>query len=367
MSVFPDFFLKIVEDAGARQRGIGLDELVDFHAWVCSQAKVETHVHVEAATGKGFYENLDHPPSWRESCPWQRAPFQNLRGFIDAWVDLSKSMRAIVDFERMAEAFVEQRVADNIVYSEAYVSPADFSFIRERFSIASEVFQFENVVRAYLRGMKKALARNPGTEVRVIVDSLWISSNEEREIMHQAITNILGDHEASCDSHGHPIVVGIGLGGMENHRFLNEQKEFFAKMRALGLKIDIHSGEGGTPELHKTSVEALVPDRVAHGFAGVEAKFLFADNLVMCPLSNILLNTYQGPVVNHPVFDCLRQGVPVSIGSDDPLLLGNSLSLEYTLIHAVTGQGREAFAVTQKNARERVFAPSVLRRVFETK
>ncbi|NBW81305.1 hypothetical protein EBR21_06075 [bacterium] len=363
MSVFSELFLKVIGEAVASRNAVDLVELENFHTWVSSQPKIETHVHVEAATGREFYSKLAQPSSWRESRPWERVPFANLRGFIDAWVDLSKSIRSLTDFEGMAEAFVAQRAAEKIVYSEAYVSPADFSFIRERFSIADEVFPFEQVVRAYLRGLKRALLVKPGVEVRVIVDSLWISTNEEREIVLSAIKNIFEDGDAGCDSFGEPLIVGVGLGGMENHRFLDEQREFFAQMRSLGLKIDIHSGEGGGAEVHKASVEALRPDRVAHGFAGVSENFLFADNLVMCPLSNILLKTYQGPLHSHPVFECLRRGVPICIGSDDPLLLGNSLALEYTFIHAVTGRGHEAFSFTQKNARERVFAPGILRRV----
>ncbi|MEN9827317.1 MAG: hypothetical protein RI953_3062 [Pseudomonadota bacterium] len=363
MAVFSELFMRVIGEAGSHANTVDLIELENFHAWVSSQPKIETHVHLEAATGKEFYAALEHPPSWHERCPWDRVPFQNLRGFIDAWVDLSKSIRSLADFEKMAESFVAQRAAERIVYSEAYVSPADFSFIRKRFSIAEEVFSFEQVVRAYLRGLKKGLSVNPGIEVRLIVDSLWISTDEERELVHEGIKNIFDDGDAGCDAFGKPLIVGIGLGGMENHRFLEQQREFFAKMRALGLKIDIHSGEGGTAEIHKRSVESLQPDRVAHGIAGFEENILFSDNLVMCPLSNILLRTYQGPLNAHPVFECLRRNIPISIGSDDPLLLGNSLALEYTFIHAVTGQGYEAFTFTQKNARERVFAPGVLKRL----
>jgi adenosine deaminase len=138
-------------------------------------------------------------------------------------------------------------------------------------------------------------------------------------------------------------------------------RDFFERIRTLGLKVDIHSGEGGDAETHKLTLAQLKPDRVAHGFAGCSDNFIFQDNLVMCPLSNIFLRTFAGEPEEHPVFECLEKGLPVAIGSDDPLLLGTSLALEYTFLHALTGQGEDIFNRTQKNARARVLDRGALR------
>lgn len=362
MPNFPDFFWELLE-RGQVRRSTALDaELGSFLQWVSLQPKIETHVHMEAAVASSFYLNRPSPDAWSDSLPWQRLPFKSLRGFIRAWVDLSKAMRSLDDFECLAEAFVEQRVLANIRYSEVYVSPADFSFIRKRFSIAPEVLDFEDVLRAYIRGLKRGLAKTEGFEARLIVDSLWISNSEERKIILHSLKNVLHDQQC-CDPGGHSYVVGVGLGGMENHENLQEKIEFIESVRALGLKIDIHSGEGGEMEIHVGTLNALQPDRVAHGFAGAENGCFFEKNLVMCPLSNLLLKTFSGDPNEHPVFECLKRGLPVCIGSDDPLLLSSSLALDYTFLHALAGNGHEIFEFTQKNTRERVLSRTALARV----
>ncbi|MEY3901717.1 MAG: hypothetical protein RL189_1023 [Pseudomonadota bacterium] len=362
MPNFPVFFWKLLERGQVRRSTAFDASLESFYQWVWAQPKIETHVHMEAAVDPSFYLQRTAPGAWSESLPWQRLPFESLRGFIRAWVDLSKSMRSLNDFECLAEAFVAERAFANIRYSEVYVSPADFSFIRKRFAIAPEIFDFEDLLRAYIRGLKRALAENTGIEVRLIVDSLWISDAEERKIILQSLKNVIQDSQCS-DSSGHSYVIGVGLGGMESHDSLQEKMEFFADVRALGLKIDIHSGEGGDSKIHVGSLNALQPDRVAHGFAGAEEGYFFEKNLVMCPLSNLLLKTFAGEPDEHPVFDCLKRGLPICIGSDDPLLLSSSLALDYTFLHAFAGNGREIFAFTQKNTRERVLSATALARV----
>jgi adenosine deaminase len=208
--------------------------------------------------------------------------------------------------------------------------------------------------------LKRGLAAFNHIQVRLIVDALWISSNEEREIILSALKNILSSSDG-IDANGFPFIIAVGLGGMENHQQIEGQKFFFDEVRKLGLKIDIHSGEGGDPEIHRQSIEQLNPDRVAHGFAAWSSHDYIAGNVVMCPLSNILLNTFSGLAHQHPLFQCLERGFPVAVGSDDPLLLGTTLALEYTFIHAVTGKGHEIFISTQENARSNALNPAALR------
>lgn len=350
---FSNIFSSLISTIERRKRVLSELELSSFYDWVSAQPKVETHVHLEAAVHEEFYRSRPAPSEWSEHVPWERAPFESLRGFIRAWVDLSRSIRQLSDFEDMASAFVAKRAEERILYTEAYISPADFSFIRERFAIAPEIFNFEDVVRAYCRGLRRGLSLHKEVQARLVVDALWISNSLERENIFKALTNVLAADDCK-DEHGAPIVVAVGLGGMENHQQLEEQKNFFERIRALGLKVDIHSGEGGDAETHKTTLAQLKPDRVAHGFAGWSDKFIFQDNLVMCPLSNILLKTFAGEPDEHPVFECLEKGLPVAIGSDDPLLLGTSLALEYTFLHALTGKGEDIFNRTQNSARARV-------------
>ena len=364
MSIFPTTILDIIKDVGRRRQIRPDDQVSSFHDWVTREAKIETHVHIEAAVDPSFYESLTPPSSWSESRPWERAPFNDLRAFIMAWVDLTKSIRKLPEFEALAEEFVASRARLNIRYSEAYFSPADFSFMRKRFAIAPEVFDFADVMAAYVRGLRRGLKKNPGFEVRLIIDALWPSNAEERYEMKEALRASLGSSEFH-DEDGVHYIVAVGLGGAENHADIAGHVSFINEVRGMGFKVDIHSGEGSDVALHRRSVENLNPDRVSHGFAGVSQGFLFDPNVVMCPISNLLLKTFTGLPEEHPAFELLRKDIPVAIGSDDPLLLGHSLATEFSFLFAIDVDfTRQSFAKIQQNTRARVLAPEVCSRVF---
>ena len=348
----------VIDDVRRRRPLPSDDELGDFHAWVRAQPKVETHVHLEAACGAAVFTHGHRPPTWAQGAPWERAPFADLRAFIGAWVDLTRAVRELSLFEAMAEAFVAERHAENIVYTEAYCSPSDFSFIRERFRIAPEVFAFDEVLRAYVRGLRRGLARYPGIDVRLIVDGLWPSLPDEHRIVRDALTRARED-AAFFDADGRPYVIGVGLGGAETHHLLDERAAFLEELRGIGYALDIHSGEGTDAALHAGTLDRLRPDRVAHGFAGFDQNIVFTQNLVSCPVSNLLLGTFPGKPETHPIFAWLDQGVPVAIGSDDPLLLGHSLSWEYAFIHALRGHGETDFHTLTRDARRGALAPGV--------
>lgn len=366
MSIFPSVIRDIINDVGRRRQLRPDDQVSSFHDWVMREEKIETHVHMEAAVDKSFYESLPPPSSWLESRPWERAPFNDLRAFIMAWVDLTRSIRKIADFEALAEEFVASRARSNIRYSEAYFSPADFSFMRKRFAIAPEVFDFADVMAAYVRGLRRGLKKNPGFEVRLIMDALWPSNAQERYEMKVALRATLAQPEFH-DEEGIPYIVAVGLGGAENHGDIAGHISFINEVRGMGFKVDIHSGEGSDGTLHRRSVESLSPDRVSHGFAGVSQGYVFNHNVVMCPISNLLLKTFAGFPEEHPAFELLRKDIPVAIGSDDPLLLGHSLAQEFSFLFAVDDNfTRQTFLKIRQNTRARVLAPEVCSRVFTT-
>lgn len=366
MSIFPDTIRDIINDVGSRRQIRRDDEVSSFHDWIAREPKIETHVHMEAAVDSNFYDSLKPPTSWSESRPWERAPFSDLRAFIMAWVDLTRSIREIAEFEVLAEEFVASRARSNIRYSEAYFSPADFSFMRRRFSIAPEVFEFADVLAAYVCGLRKGLKKNPGFEVRLIMDALWPSTARERHEMKEALRATLGRPEFR-DEEGFPYIVAVGLGGVENHADIAGHISFINDMREMGLKVDIHSGEGSDGMLHRRSVESLSPDRVSHGFAGVSQGFVFNHNVVMCPISNLLLKTFTGFPEEHPAFELLRKDIPLAIGSDDPLLLGHSLAAEFSFLFAIDPNfTRQSFLKIRQNTQARVLAPEVCSRVFSS-
>jgi len=170
-------------------------------------------------------------------------------------------------------------------------------------------------------------------------------------------------------------VVGVDLAGDEE----NYPPALFARALALaregGLGITAHAGEFAGPSSVWTAIYQLGARRIGHGIRAVE-DFALMDylrdhtvTLEICPTSNIRLGLAPS-LSGHPLRRLLDAGVPVTINSDDPLLLGTNLSremehvahaLELTedqLMHMMVDAARAAFLPEGARAElERAISP----------
>lgn len=327
--------------------------------------KIELHVHAEAAVGEAFYESLNATQGLyaAHAMPARRAPFSTFRAFIEAWVDNTKLIREGAALEELVFEFARDRAAQNIVYSEAHVSPSDFTYMRERLPLGVEPFALDAVLAAYARGARRAAEAFPHIHVRFLVDALWIATPQEYARVLEALEGILGSPEAR-DPRGGRFFVGVGLGGPESTGRVAEIKPFVEGARRLGLGVDIHSGEMTSADDHRRSVDALAPDRVGHGIRGAADGFLFDGHITTCPLSNLLTGAHVGPLSSHAVARMAERGRAFSIGSDDPLLFRNTLTLEYVALRRVFGWEEDFLHETQGHARRAAFDVDAVTRAF---
>ena len=136
----------------------------------------------------------------------------------------------------------------------------------------------------------------------------------------------------------HPRVVALSVDGNEatagrtGPRFADA----FRRAGAAGLRRTVHAGESSGPEGVWDAVQLLGADRIDHGVRAIEDPALVAllaerqIPLGICPSSNLALGVYPS-LQQHPIDRLRRAGVPVSINTDDPALLGASLVGEYQL------------------------------------
>jgi len=132
-------------------------------------------------------------------------------------------------------------------------------------------------------------------------------------------------------------VVGVDLAGDEE----NYPPAMFAaaigRARDAGLGITVHAGEFAGPAGVWAAVYQLGAQRIGHGIRAVEDPALLERlrdrgvTLELCPTSNVRLGLVPA-MVAHPVRTLMGSGVPVTINSDDPLLLGTSLTRELALV-----------------------------------
>lgn len=338
-----------VLDAGPRD-----EEELAFAQAVDLAPKTEVHVHAEAAVPADFYRGLVLPGAQ----PMSTGPFADFADFLNRWIGNLALRRRSDDYAALARAFVEDRGARRIVRTECHFSPLDTSLYRSRFGSQLPALDLADNIACFAVGLRDGMAAASGrVRVRAIVDLVYLAKEADLDAAFAVLRRFVTSPDNRDDT-GERIIVGIGLGGGE----LPERADFLAqalgRFRALGLKLDLHSGEQPkvTPAEHARALEVLQPERVGHGIRGADAGFFFDGALAACPLSNVVLRCHAAGLATHPVGEMVRRGLNVSVNTDDPLLFGTNLVIEYVALRRAFAFDRDFFATTQANARRQLFA-----------
>ncbi len=137
---------------------------------------------------------------------------------------------------------------------------------------------------------------------------------------------------------GNKNFYSIDLYGDELAQPIEKFKGIYRCAKKEGLRLKAHVGEWGTAKDVRTAVEELELDEVQHGIAaaGDESVIRFlADHKIrlnITPTSNILLGRVADMSV-HPIGKLHRNGVDVTINSDDVLIFDSDVSKEYLRLY----------------------------------
>ena len=124
-------------------------------------------------------------------------------------------------------------------------------------------------------------------------------------------------------------VVGVDIAGPESAAFRpRDYTRLFARARAFGLGITVHTGESGPVEEIAEVIEQLEPDRIGHGVkAAYDPRTLGMIRergivLEVCPTSNLNTRVVSGWDEFRWIFDTLRRNeVRFTINTDGPEML----------------------------------------------
>ncbi len=212
-----------------------------------------------------------------------------------------------------------------------------------------------------IRGMLEAMAagaasvRHLGVGYGAIITLVRERGPEEAErIAREAV--------ACRDCH----VVGVDLAGDEQ----NYPPALFASAiglaRDAGLGITVHAGEFTGPAGIWTAIYQLGATRIGHGITAVQDPRLLDRlresrvTLELCPTSNIRLGLVPS-LAKHPVGELVRAGVAVTINSDDPILLGTTLSDELEGVARTHPLGKDTILGFEIAAAQAAFLPAQVR------
>jgi adenosine deaminase len=166
----------------------------------------------------------------------------------------------------------------------------------------------------------------------------------------------------------HPRVVALSIDGDETNGSHNERfAEAFSRAGRGGLRRCAHAGESSGPDGVREAIDVLGAERIDHGVRAVTDRALVAElahrsiPLDICPTSNVVLGIVPD-LSRHPVDDLRRQGVRVSLNTDDPLLYGIDVSGEYAVCAHTFGWDQKDIAAMARTSIETCFADEDRRR-----
>src|SRR5439155_22480451 len=134
-------------------------------------------------------------------------------------------------------------------------------------------------------------------------------------------------------------------------------------LRDSGLGLTVHYGESGPPSYPREAVEVLGPARLGHGASAArdpDVTSLVRDDAVtleMCPTSNWLTKGVP-TVAEPPAGRLLREGVSVTLNTDDRGLMGIDLTNEFRVARDQLGFTNAELAHATENAIAASFLPA---------
>lgn len=304
--------------------------------------KAELHLHLDGALPAWTvlqlakrHNLLDLLPGDTEDAITNWFVFQDFYHFVEVKRAIKKLLRTAGDFALAVYAAGQQLHAQSVRYAEITVTP--YSLI--------DALDVGLTIEALLQGLETGRQRvraEFGTELRWVFD---IPRNRAFADYRQGGDYVPGAAERTLDyalrgmEYG---VIGLGLGGSEVNAPPEPFAHVFAEAKQQGLKSLPHAGESEGPASVWGALRELQADRIGHGIRAIEDERLLSELAArQVPLeinmtSNVYLNFYPR-IEEHPLPALDRAGVLVTVNSDDPKLVGTTLSREYRLLVDVFG------------------------------
>jgi adenosine deaminase len=273
--------------------------------------------------------------------------FKDFEEFLLIFAAVSRSLQAPQDYARLAREFVEDALAQNVIYGELFVSPSVWTFFNPQLDV-------RETMEAVVGELRKA---RPHAEFKLLPD---LTRNFGARSAMETARAMAGMTDLE--------VIGVSLGGDEIRFAASLFVDPFAYARAQGLHCVAHAGEAAGAASVRDAVEQLGAERIGHGIRALEDPAvveLLAERRIaveICPSSNRLTGSAL-PDNPHPYIELDRNGCVVTIDGDDPTIFRTSIAQEYALVEAVAGA--DALERFVRNAIHASFAPAEAKRAME--
>jgi adenosine deaminase len=242
-------------------------------------------------------------------------------GLLDA---VTSAIKGRDDFARVAyEALVDSSRASNLKYMELFFNPSQHS--------AFWATPYADMVDGLIDGMREA-ERDTGVKGRLIAS---INREQSPAVATQLVRDVIDNRRDE--------VVGIGLDANEALGPPEAFAEAFALAGKHGLRRTAHAAEWAFPRNVATSIETLGCERIDHGYFIARDPDLLGRakasglHFTCCWSTSLYHGWPAGP--DHPIVQMWREGISISLNSDDPQLDISSVSDDYVAFRHAAGAG----------------------------
>jgi adenosine deaminase len=311
--------------------------------------KAELHVHLdgslrpatmlELGQAAGVRMPADDPARLRSHMRVDDA--RNLEDYLarfDLTIALLQTPEAI---ERVAYEMCEDAARDGIWYLEVRYCPM---------LSCQRGLTLDDVITAEWQGLQRG-ERDFGITARIICCSL--------RHYDPVLSLEIARHAVSARHLG---VVGFDLAGGEAGRLPGRHAAAFDAAAEGGLGITVHAGEAAGAESISEAIFRCHANRIGHGTRLWENPVLqdYVRDRRICVEANITSNIQTRAVpdaASHPVRRYVREGLNVTLGTDNWLMSDVSLSGEYQLAQTALNFSREEITRMLLNGFESAFLP----------
>ena len=296
---------------------------------------------------------------------WVRANADsgNLVDYLATFAVTLSVMQSAANIERIAREFVEDLVADGVVYAEIRWAPE--LHVERGLSLT-------DAIDAVQRGIDTAVESSRGSGRPIRVGQLLCAMRQADR------ADEIADLAIAYRGRG---VVGFDIAGPEAGFPASRLSSAFAKLDEAWVPRTVHAGEADG----LASIEGALLDgralRLGHGVRitddlditesgstshvtlGPLAEWVRDRRVALevCPTSNVHTNAFErfgSSLAEHP-FDMLYQlGFSVTVNTDNRLMSGTSLSREVANLAEVFGYTLDDVLQWQLNAAEAAFLPA---------
>lgn len=289
-------------------------------AFINQLPKAELHVHIEGTLEPELMFALAQKNSIELSYKSVEEVrnaynFTSLQSFLDIYYAGANVLIIQSDFFDMTWAYLLTCKAQNILHTEIFFDPQTHT---------KRGINFETVVKGITQALQKGEKELGISSFLIMCFLRHLSEEEAFETLHASLPF-------------KEFIIGVGLDSSEVGHPPSKFKKVFEEARNMGYNVVAHAGEEGDSSYIWEAIKLLHVTRIDHGIRCDEdehlVKFLIEKQipLTVCPLSNTKLKAVAS-MEKHNVLTLLRQGVLVTLNSDDPAYFGGYLNANYEAI-----------------------------------